>query len=48
MIKEDTSGDTNKLYWTLHEVESLYSEDCKMGTAKLGWKVKNKEQGRGK
>lgn len=47
MIKVDNLGDASKLYFTLHEVNSLHSENCKMGW-KTGsfYKVKNKEQQR--
>ena len=46
MIKEDSLGDTNKLYLTLHEVYSLLLENCKMGWKAEGfYRVKNKEQG---
>lgn len=31
MIKEGNVDDTNQLYLTLHEVNSLYLENCKMG-----------------
>ena len=47
MIKEDNLGDINKLYLTLHEVDSLFSENCKMAE-KAGsfYRIKNKEQER--
>ena len=44
MIKEDNLGDTNTLYLTPHEADSLLLENCK-----IGWKagsfygIKNKE-----
>ena len=46
MIK-DNSNVINKLYVTLHEVDSLLLENCKMGQ-KAGrfYRIKNKEQGR--
>ena len=49
MIKEDNSGDTNKLYLTLHQVASLLLENCKMGwEAGSFYRIKNKEEGREK
>ena len=47
MIKEDNLGDKDKLYLTLHKVDSLHSENCKMGQ-KAGsfYKTENKKEGR--
>ena len=46
-IKEDNLGDRSKLYLTLHEMDGLFSEDCKMGwKAGSFYRVKSKEQGR--
>ena len=45
MSKDDNLGDTNKPYLTLHEVDSLLLENCKMGQ-KAGsfYRIKNKEE----
>ena len=49
MIKEDNFGDRSKFYLTLLEVDSLYSENCKVGQ-KAGsfYRIENKEQRRDK
>ena len=31
MITEDNLGDANKLYITLHEVDSFFVDNCKIG-----------------
>ena len=45
MIKENNLGDTNKLYLTFHEADSLHSENCKM-RQKAGsfYRIKKKEE----
>lgn len=45
MTKENNSGDANKLYLTLHEVDSLILENCKTGKKATSFcRIKNKEQ----
>ena len=49
IIKVDGLGDANKLYLTLHEMNSLLLENCKTGQKAGGfYRMKNKEQGREK
>ena len=47
--KENNLGDTNKLYFTLDEVDSFLLENCTMGQ-KVGsfYGMKNQEQGKEK
>lgn len=47
MIKEDNLGDTNKLYLTLHEVDSFYPKEVQRGRrqeALIGQRIRNKER----
>ena len=49
MIKGYNLVDTNKIYLTLHAVNSLLLENCKMKEkARSLYRIKNKEQGRKK
>ena len=47
MIKEDNLGNKDKLYLTLHKVDCLHSENCKVGP-KAGsvYRTENKKEGK--